>query len=80
MASSKDEGDDDQPKLNALIPLREAAELSGLSHGHLSHLIREGDLWGVKIGRNWVTTREAVREYIARDVRPGPKPKIEPDQ
>ncbi len=80
MASSKHEGDDDQPKLNALIPLREAADMSGLSHGHLSHLIRQKELWGVKIGRNWVTTREAVREYLARDMRPGPKSKNEPDQ
>jgi hypothetical protein len=31
-------------------------------------------LWGAKIGRNWVTTEQAVRAYLARDRRPGPKP------
>ena len=75
MSSSKDEDSDNQPRLDELIPLRKAAEISGLSQGHLSLLIRENELWGVKIGRNWVTTREAVREYLARDRRPGPKPK-----
>ncbi len=65
----------DQPKLDELIPLSEAAEISGLSLGHLGLLIRRGELWGKKIGRNWVTTAQAVREYLARDRRPGPKPK-----
>ena len=61
-------------RLDELIPLRDAAKLSGLSQGHLSLLIRQGKLWGTKIGRNWVTTEQAVREYLARDRRPGPKP------
>jgi len=38
-----------------LISLQEAARHSGLSQGHLAHLIRKGDLWGMKIGRNWVS-------------------------
>jgi hypothetical protein len=62
-----------QPPLDELIPLSMAAELSGLSLGHLGLLIRQGKLWGKKIGRNWVTTEPAVREYLARDRRPGPK-------
>ena len=33
------------------------------------------NLWGTKIGRNWVTTEQAVQEYLARDRKPGPKPK-----
>ena len=63
-----------QPTLDELIPLTKAAELSGFSMGHLSLLIRQGELWGKKIGRNWVTTAQAVREYLARERRPGPKP------
>lgn len=73
MSSSGVEGSDYQPRLDELIPLREAAQLSGLSQGHLSLLIREKELWGVKIGRNWVTTEKAVRAYLARDRKPGPK-------
>ena len=67
-------GKSSQPSLDELIPLSKAAEISGLSQGHLSLLIRNGEMWGIKIGRNWVTTEKAVREYIARDRRPGPKP------
>ena len=65
----------DLPNLSKLIPLREAAELSGLSAGHLRLLASRGDIWGVKLGRNWVTTSQAVEQYLARDRRPGPKPK-----
>lgn len=64
-----------QPNLDDLISLREAAELSGLSASHLRLLVRRGDIWGVKLGHNWVTTSEAVEAYLAQDRRPGPKPK-----
>jgi len=73
MPDSKKGRDLDQPKLDDLISLEEAAKLSGLTADHLRRLVREGDLWGKKIGRNWVTTEQAVKEYLARDRRPGPK-------
>ena len=75
MSGSDEKGEADQPRLDELIPLAKAADISGLSQGHLSLLIREGKLWGTKLGRNWVTTKKAVREYLARDRRPGPKSK-----
>jgi len=59
------------PKIDDLISLEKAAKLSGLTSGHLRLLIRQGDLWGTKIGRNWVTTEQAVREYQARARRRG---------
>lgn len=58
-----------------LIPLVEAAKLSGLSHGHMRLLAKQGKIWATKIGRNWVTTQEAVQAYLATNPRPGPKPK-----
>lgn len=58
-----------------LISLAEASELSGLSSGHLRLLVRQGKLWGAKIGRNWVTSEDVVRDYLAQERRPGPKPK-----
>ena len=58
-----------------LISLAEAAEISGLSAGHLRLLVNQGKIWGTKIGRNWVTTEKAVQDYLAKDRRPGPKPK-----
>jgi len=65
----------DQPILDDLISLKDAAENSGLSPNHLRLLVSRGDIWGKKIGRNWVTTLQAVNEYLARDRRPGPKTK-----
>ena len=73
MNNNCEENSRDQIDISELIPLSEAAELSEFSQGHLSHLMRNGEIWGAKIGRNWVTTAKAVREYLARDRRPGPK-------
>jgi excisionase family DNA binding protein len=73
--SGQSHAKDDQPRLDELIPLNEASELCGLSPDHLRRLIREGELWGKKIGRNWVTTKKAIDEYLARNRKPGPKPK-----
>jgi len=75
--SSHDKGNDSyQPGLDDLIPLRKAAEISGLTQEHLTYLIRKGELWGNKMGSHiWFTTEKAVREYLARDRKPGPKPK-----
>jgi hypothetical protein len=61
-------------RIDDLISLETAAKLSGLTSGHLRLLIRERDLWGTKIGRNWVTTEKAVREYQAR-AKPRGRPK-----
>lgn len=59
---------------NELLPLSQIASLCGLSHSHLRRLIREGEIWGKKLGRDWFTTEQAVREYQAREIKPGPKP------
>jgi excisionase family DNA binding protein len=68
------ENSENQPRLDELISLSEAAELSGLSHSHLRLLVRKGEIWGKKMGRDWFTNAQAVEEYLARDRRPGPKP------
>lgn len=75
MSHNTDNSDLDEPSLDDLVSLREAAQLSGLSASHLRLLVRRGDIWGVKLGHNWVTTAEAVEDYLAQDRRPGPKPK-----
>jgi hypothetical protein len=71
MENSKN--DDYQPGLEELISLSKAAEVSGLSHDHLRRLAEQGQIWAKKLGRNWVTTQQAVGEYLARDRRPGRK-------
>jgi len=58
-----------------LISLAEAARLSGLSRSHLRKLVSEGTIPGEKIGRDWLTTAEAVQEYLKLGVKPGPKGK-----
>lgn len=66
---------EDQPRLDELISLSEAAEQSGYTTRHLRHLAISGEIWAKKLGRNWLTTALAVQEYLIRDRKPGPKPK-----
>ena len=73
MPDNSDNKDQKQPSLDELIPLSRAADISGLSHDHLRRLAGQGDLWAMKIGRNWVTTESAVQDYLSRDRHPGPK-------
>lgn len=68
-----------QPGLDELIPLNEAAEQTGISASHLRLLVRRNEIWGRKLGRNWITTKKAVDEYLAHEHKPGPKPKPGPD-
>jgi hypothetical protein len=63
-----------RPYWDELITLQEATKISGLSQRHLRLLVSQGELWGQKLGRDWFTTELAVRGYLARDRRPGPKP------
>jgi excisionase family DNA binding protein len=55
------------------ITLAQAAEISGFSRGHLRLLLRQGKLKGTKLGRDWLTTKAAIREYLAMERKPGPK-------
>ena len=48
------------------ISLREAAKISGYSQDYLSLRARQGKLKATKIGRNWVTTKEWIDEYLKR--------------
>ena len=66
---------DSQPNLDELISLTEAAAISGFTTRHLRHLAINGEFWAKKLGRNWFTTSQAVQKYLARDIKPGPKPK-----
>ncbi len=52
-----------------LISLSEAAVICGLHPKHLGLLARDGKLAARKIGRNWVTTRSAVEQYMQDSFR-----------
>ena len=64
---------DYKPEIDELISLKDAAEVSGLSHDHLRRLAGQGEIWAKKIGRNWLTTEQAIKVYLARNRRPGPR-------
>ena len=46
------------------IPLRQAVQGIPYSQDYLSLLARRGRLEAIKRGRNWYTTRKAVRAYM----------------
>ena len=46
------------------INLMEAAKYCDYSQEYLSLLARKGRIAAVKINKNWMTTREAIEEYI----------------
>jgi hypothetical protein len=48
------------------IPLKEAARYCEYSQEYLSLLARKGKIAAVKIQRNWMTTKEAIEEYLNR--------------
>lgn len=66
---------DEQPNLKELITFGEAARLSGFTDRYLRKLASEKQLWAVKLGRNWFTTAQEVKKYLAKIRKPGPKPK-----
>lgn len=69
------ERNDDQPNINDLITFAEAARLSGFTDRHIRKLAYQNELWAVRLGRNWFTTAQAVKAYLAKNRKPGPKPK-----
>ena len=46
------------------IPLSQAAEGTSYTQEYLSLLARQGRIEAIKRGRNWYTTRKAVKEYL----------------
>ena len=56
-----------------LISVTEASDLSGLTPSYIRRLLRQQKMLGVKVGRDWFTTEDAIRTYLAQDRRPGPK-------
>ena len=66
--------EDYQPNLNELISLRQASEITGLTTNHLRLMISHGKLWARKIDTFWVTTEEALLNYLKNRAKPGRKP------
>ena len=56
-----------------LITVTEASRLSGLTPSYIRRLLRKGEIDGKKVGEIWLTTEDAIRDYMKKDRRPGPK-------
>jgi len=50
--------------LKKVISLNQASKISGYHSDYLSALIRKGEIKGEKIGGNWFTTEEELKNYI----------------
>jgi len=74
MSNKTSNGDSLENLTSKLISVTRASEISGLTTSYIRRLLRDGQIEGVKIGRNWLTTEETIREYLKQDRRPGPKP------
>ena len=55
------------------ISVKEAADYTGYSRGHICYLLARGLVEGRKFGRDWFTTTIALDRYLATNPRPGPK-------
>ena len=75
MTDQEPDPTDELPNLNELITFTEAARLAGFTDRHIRKLAYQNELWAIKLGRNWFTTAQAVKAYLARNRKPGPKPK-----
>ena len=60
------------------ISVKEAAEYTGYSQGHIRYLLGKGEVEGRKFGRDWFTTKKALDAYLATNPRPGPKSEKDP--
>ena len=56
-----------------LISVSEASRISNLTPSYIRRLLRRQEIAGIKFGRDWFTTEEAIRRYVAQERRPGPK-------
>lgn len=56
-----------------LISVKHAAAISGFQMSHIRNLLVTRRMLGVKLGRDWWTTQEAVEAYLQTERRPGPR-------
>ena len=49
-----------------ILRVAEAARITGFSTQHMRLLIRQGELAGIKIGRDWIISKESLSSFLAR--------------
>lgn len=65
--------DESRVVLTDLISLSQASKKFGLSQSHLALLVRTNRIKGWKIGKTWLTTKDAVQAYLVLGNKPGRK-------
>ncbi len=50
--------------IKKVISLSQASRITGYHSDYLSALIRKGEIKGEKVGGNWFTTEEEIKDYI----------------
>ena len=73
MAGENNERKSLEELTSELISVTDAAKRTGLSPAWIRRLLQRGRIEGVKVGRNWLTTEQAIRDYLETDRRQGPK-------
>ena len=73
MPSEDDEHQFPEELASKFITVTEACEISGFTPSYIRQLLRKEKIAGRKIGRDWWTTEEAIRDYLTKERRPGPK-------
>ena len=58
-----------------LLSVADASARHGLAVSRLRQLVAEGIIKGQKYGKTWVLDERSLKTYLAKDRRPGPKPK-----
>ena len=52
--------------MQSFLSSAQAAELLGFTVQHVRRLIKQGELDGVKVGRDWVVNAQSVAEFLRR--------------
>jgi hypothetical protein len=50
--------------VDELIDLRMAAKLAAIAPVTLRTQAAKGELWAIRLGRQWVTTRDRLQQYV----------------
>ncbi len=57
----------------AYVPTSEAQKMSGFSRSYLGLLLRNREIEGFRLGREWFIYVDSLHRFLAKPRKPGPK-------
>jgi hypothetical protein len=57
----------------AYMPTSEAQKMSGFSRSYLGLLLRNGEIDGFRLGREWFIYVDSLNRFVEKPRKPGPK-------